>query len=67
VGKTAKSGCNSCAYVRYTPSKLKGTNIEEVKLVSSASNAIGKEQDISLQPGHIPRRILETCTWAAHF
>lgn len=39
---------------------------EEVKLISLASNAVGKEKSISLQPRHGLRRILETNTRTAH-
>jgi hypothetical protein len=38
-----------------------------VQLVSLTSNAICKEQDISLQPRNFLGRILKTSSWAAHF
>ena len=40
--------------------------IEEMQLVSCAANAVCEEEDISLQPGHFLRRILETNSWTAH-
>jgi hypothetical protein len=43
------------------------TYIEEVQLVSCASNGVCKEEDVSLQPGDFIGRILETNSWTRHF
>ena len=40
--------------------------IEEVQLISCASDCICKEENISLQPRHLLRRILETDSRARH-
>tara|TARA_R110002060_G_scaffold63557_2_gene72810 strand:- start:613 stop:831 length:219 start_codon:yes stop_codon:yes gene_type:complete len=41
--------------------------IDEMEFVYGASNAVCKEQDIPLQPGHLLGRIFESSTGAAHF
>jgi hypothetical protein len=43
-----------------------GSYIEEVQLISCASDCICKEENISLQPRHLLRRILETDSRARH-
>lgn len=40
--------------------------VEEVQLVGFAANAVGEQEEIALQPGHLLRGILETDTGARH-
>ena len=42
------------------------TDIEKLKLIGSAANADGKEQTISLRPGHFLRWILEAGARTRH-
>lgn len=42
------------------------TNIKKMKLISTTSYAISKEEDIALLPGYFLGRILETCAGTAH-
>jgi hypothetical protein len=45
---------------------MKSTYIEKVKLIGGTTYRVGEEQDISLQPRYLDRRILETSSWTAH-
>ena len=40
--------------------------VEKVQLVGLAADAVGEEQEIALQPGHLLGRILETNAGARH-
>ena len=46
---------------------VRGAYIEEVQLISCASNGVCKQEDISLQPGYFHWRILEPSSWTRHF
>lgn len=69
VGKTANLGSSSCTAVSgHMPSTglIMYTYVEEVKLISLATDAVGEEEGISLQPRHRLGRILEANAGTAH-
>lgn len=69
VGKAAKLGCNS-----YNPLSAQAhymmiaanSYVEEVKLVRLGTNRVGKQQQVSLKPGHLLARIFEADTGTGH-
>lgn len=69
VGKTAKFGWSSCGILALVANIVEKCSmyIEEVQLICCTANAVGKEEDIPLQPCYFLRWILKTCTWSGHF
>lgn len=68
VGKAAKFGCNSWSNGSAVHAGIEGVNtyIKKMELFRGASNAIGKEEDVSLHPTHILAGELMTGSWSAH-
>lgn len=46
--------------------QIDATYVEKVKLISSAANRVGKQQQIALQPCYRLRRIFEANTRSRH-
>ena len=45
---------------------VRGAYIDEVQLIDCATNADCEEEDVSLEPCDLCRRVLEADTWSRH-